>query len=331
VEHLLFQHGHPTPSPHGQPRPCPSSGPPQVLFGAALSFWAFDRHLASGAKRLAVLLLYAGICAVQWSAHSHRCVDAHAAVGRAAVTAAAEMPSAEAALQFPETPVSVLGVGCAVLAALCSAGAGTYSEALLKGSRLPSICGRAPNVTSKEAAATGTAAVAPTAAVPAAAVPSLWLTNARLSLWGSLFGFVAVVLQDGRTIASGIARDAASGAASGGAASGAGLPLTLPLALPPVLGWVPGGAWRVCASTWGSFFRGYDARVLLLVAVQSAGGLVISGEDVLAGYQALSVSCQIRPPIWLLFLPLVHLSHCQHHNSPPAHASFAHPSSTFFY
>jgi hypothetical protein len=230
------------------------------LFGAAFAFWAFDRKLRTLSKQLAVLLLYCGICAVQWSAHvndrqyfsvpSTSAPDAAAeAVGGAgaALGEAAEAVAGAAAAGATlgeggggKASAWFVGVGCAALAGLCSAACGTFTEAVLKGT----LAGLASP--SAGGGGKGGAGAKGAGAMVAPLPPSLWLANARLSLWGSLFGLAAAALQDGPTILRGAQAWRGEG---GGAAVG----------------------------LWRSFFRGYNRWVWLLVGVQSAGGLVISG------------------------------------------------------
>ena len=141
----------------------------KVVFGGALASFVLGRTLPRG-KQVAVLLLYGGISLVHYAAY----------IQRNSQKETTEASTESVILEQVEQQFQTRGIAAAVAAALCSSVAGTYSEALLKGK-------------------TTTAAAEPYSSPPKP-LPSLWLTNLRLSTWGTAVGFAAVWLQDRRTI-----------------------------------------------------------------------------------------------------------------------------------
>jgi UDP-sugar transporter A1/2/3 len=127
----------------------------KVVFGSLLASLVLGRALPRG-KQAAVGLLYLGISLVHCAAYAQR------EMGEGTQHGSAEL-FVQKVVQQQRWDV---GIAAAAAAALCSAAAGTYSEAVLKGraSQHPP--------------------------------PSLWLANLRLSAWGSAAGLLAVWVQD---------------------------------------------------------------------------------------------------------------------------------------
>ena len=132
----------------------------KVAFGGFLGTLVLGRTLPWG-KQVAMLLLCFGISLVHYAAYMQRNNDNETVF--------------EHTWQHRQSG----GIAAAVAAALCSSVGGTYSEALLK--RKTNAAAESHNGLEKP-------------------LSSFWLTNLRLSVWGTVIGFAAVCLQNRHTI-----------------------------------------------------------------------------------------------------------------------------------